>query len=180
MKLVQRQTRRAFHHFRVQTKALPGADEAAFFEQFKGLADAFYTSALRETSLAKVYLDMMRSGYRAGYSFHASLRLHAKALTYCSNWPPRAFRAIAAAAAVSLALSMVISKSIAARTSATYVLRPFVMAVMNICGIAPFGIVALWSGGFSLQEAGSNVGRTIMISIAICVVVYLKWPHLSG
>ena len=88
VKLVQRQTRCAFHHFRVQTKALPGADEAAFFEQFKGLADAFYTSALRETSLAKVYLDMMRSGYRAGYSFHACLRLHAKALTYRSNWPP--------------------------------------------------------------------------------------------
>lgn len=81
MAVVQRQTRRAFHHFRAQTEALPGADDAAFFERFKGLADSFYTSPLRETSLAKVYLDMMRSGYHAGYVFPASLMLHAKALT---------------------------------------------------------------------------------------------------
>jgi amino acid transporter len=86
------------------------------------------------------------------------------------------------------------------------------MAVIKIGGIAIFGIVALWSGGFSFPQASStstgfnmtgfvasvalsilafkgfttitnsggeitdphrNVGRTIMISIAICVVVYL-------
>lgn len=155
--------------------------------------------------------------------------------------------AIAAAAALLMALSMVISESLVARTFATYVLRPFdiaggplvpilavgvilfaylvnisgnrsvglfsiVMAVVKIGGIALFGIVALWSGGFSFPEASSksggfdltgfvasvalsilafkgfttitnsgaeitdphrNVGRTIMISIAICVVVYL-------
>jgi len=79
--VVQRQTRRAFHHFRAQTEPLAGADEAAFFERFKGLADAFYTSPLRETSLAKVYMDMMQAGYHAGYLFPASLMLHAKALT---------------------------------------------------------------------------------------------------
>lgn len=155
--------------------------------------------------------------------------------------------AIAAAAALLMALSMVISESLVARTFATYVLRPLdiaggplvpilavgvilfaflvnisgnrsvglfsiIMAVIKIGGIALFGIVALWSGGFSFPEASvasggfdltgfvasvalsilafkgfttitnsggeitdphRNVGRTIMISIAICVVVYL-------
>ena len=81
MAVAQRQTRRAFHHFCAQTEALAGADEAAFYERFKGLADAFYTSPLRETSMAKVYLDMMQVGYHAGYVFPASLMLHAKALT---------------------------------------------------------------------------------------------------
>ncbi len=154
---------------------------------------------------------------------------------------------IAAAAALLMALSMVISESLVARTFATYVLRPFditdgplvpvltvgvilfayvvnisgnrsvgllsiIMAVIKIGGIALFGIVALWSGGFGFPAASSsggefdatgfvasvalsilafkgfttitnsggeitdphrNVGRTIMISIAICVVVYL-------
>lgn len=156
--------------------------------------------------------------------------------------------AIAAAAALLMALSMVISESLVARTFATYVLRPFdiadgplvpilavgvilfaflvnisgnrsvgllsiIMAIIKIGGIALFGIVALWSGGFSFPDASTgigggfdptgfvasvalsilafkgfttitnsgaeitdphrNVGRTIMISIAICVVVYL-------
>jgi len=81
MAVVQRQTRRAFHHFRAQTEALPGADEAAFYGQFAKLAEAFYTSALSETSFARVYLDMMQTGYRTGFVFPASLMLHAKALT---------------------------------------------------------------------------------------------------
>ncbi|WP_138934999.1 APC family permease [Roseovarius arcticus] len=155
--------------------------------------------------------------------------------------------AIAAAAALLMTLSMVISESLVARTFATYVLRPFdisggplvpvlavgvilfaflvnisgnrsvgllsiIMAIVKIGGIALFGIVALWSGGFSFPDASSsdggfdvtgfiasvalsilafkgfttitnsggeitdphrNVGRTIMISITICVVVYL-------
>ena len=155
--------------------------------------------------------------------------------------------AIAAAAALLMALSMVISESLVARTFATYVLRPFdvtsgplipilavgvilfaflvnisgnrsvgllslIMAVIKIGGIALFGIVALWTGGFSFPDASSgaagfdgigfvasvalsilafkgfttitnsggeitnphrNVGLTIMISIAICVVIYL-------
>ncbi|MDF3416423.1 APC family permease [Sulfitobacter sp. M57] len=155
--------------------------------------------------------------------------------------------AIAAAAALLMALSMVISESLVARTFATYVLRPFdissgplvpllavgvilfaflvnvsgnrsvgllsiIMAVVKIGGIAVFGIVALWVGGLSFPNASSsgagfdatgfvasvalsilafkgfttitnsggeitdphrNAGRTIMISIAICVVIYL-------
>ncbi len=155
--------------------------------------------------------------------------------------------AIAAAAALLMALSMVISESLVARTFATYVLRPFdissgplvplfavgvilfaflvnisgnrsvgllsiIMAVVKIGGITVFGIVALWAGGFSFPNASSsavgfdatgfvasvalsilafkgfttitnsggeitdphrNVGRTITISIAICVVIYL-------
>ena len=155
--------------------------------------------------------------------------------------------AIAAAASLLMALSMVISESLVARTFATYVLRPFeitsgplvpilavavilfaflvnvsgnrsvgllsiVMAAIKIGGIALFGIVALWSGGFGFPEASNNadgfsitgfvasvalsilafkgfttitnsggeitnphrnVGLTIVISIAICVVIYL-------
>jgi len=162
--------------------------------------------------------------------------------------------AIAAAAALLMALSMVISESLVARTFATYVLRPFdiaggplvpvlavgvilfafivnasgnrsvgllsiIMAVIKIGGIALFGIVALWSGGFTFAAASStnsgfnltgfiasvalsilafkgfttitnsgaeitdphrNVGRTIMISIAICTVVYLLVAFAVG
>lgn len=155
--------------------------------------------------------------------------------------------AIAAAAALLMALSMVISESLVARTFATYVLRPFditggplvpilavgviifaflvniagsrsvgllslIMAVVKIGGIALFGIAALWASGFQFAAASEmssgfditgfvasvalailafkgfttitnsggeitdphrNVGRTIMISISICVFVYL-------
>ncbi len=155
--------------------------------------------------------------------------------------------AIAAAAALLMALSMVISESLVARTFATYVLRPFditggplvpvlavgvilfaflvniagsrsvgllsvIMAVVKIGGIALFGIAALWASGFQFAAASEgsagfdatgfiasvalailafkgfttitnsggeitdphrNVGRSIMISIAVCVVVYL-------
>ena len=155
--------------------------------------------------------------------------------------------AVAAGAALLMALSMVISESLVARTFATYVLRPFditdgplvpvlavavivfafianvagnrsvgllslVMAAIKIAGIALFGIAALWTSGFQFAAASvtdqtfgvtgfiasvalailafkgfttitnsggeitdphRNVGRTITISIAICVVVYL-------
>lgn len=163
--------------------------------------------------------------------------------------------AIAAAAALLMALSMVISESLVARTFASYVLRPFdissgplvpilavgvilfaffvnisgnrsvgllsiIMAVVKIGGIALFGIVALWSGGFGFPDASTsaggattamgfvasvalsilafkgfttitnsggeitdphrNVGRTIMISILICVVVYVLVAFAVG
>jgi amino acid transporter len=162
--------------------------------------------------------------------------------------------AIAAAAALLMALSMVISESLVARTFATYVLRPFeitegplvpilavgvitfaflvniagsrsvgllslVMATIKIGGIALFGIAALWTSGFQFAAASEastgfntvgfiasvalailafkgfttitnsggeitnphrNVGRTIMISIAICVVVYLLVAFAVG
>ena len=162
--------------------------------------------------------------------------------------------AIAAAAAVLMALSMVIAESLVARTFATYVLRPLditdgplvpilavsviifaflvniagsrsvgffslVMAAIKIGGIALFGIAALWSSGFQFAAASDvssefdtigfvasvalailafkgfttitnsggeitdphrNVGRTIMISIAICVVVYLLVAFAVG
>jgi amino acid transporter len=162
--------------------------------------------------------------------------------------------AIAAAAALLMAISMVIAESLVARTFATYVLRPFgisdgplipvlavgvivfafivnkfgsrsvgalslVMAFLKIGGIALFGIAALWAGGFSfaaeteatfegdvigfvasvalailafkgfttitnsggeIVDPHRNVGRTIMISIAICVVVYLLVAFAVG
>jgi len=81
MAVVQRQTRRAFHHFSVQTRALPDADEAAFYRRFEELAEEFYAAPLRETSLARTYLEMMRAGYQTGFVFPAELMLHAKALT---------------------------------------------------------------------------------------------------
>ena len=79
--VVQRQTRRAFHHFSQQTRRLPGADEAAFSARFTALADEFYASPLRETSFAKIYLAMMKAGYDHGFVFPSELMLHAKALT---------------------------------------------------------------------------------------------------
>jgi amino acid transporter len=162
--------------------------------------------------------------------------------------------AIAAAAALLMALSMVVSESLVARTFATYVLRPFditdgplvpilavgvilfafavniagsrsvgtlslVMATIKIGGIALFGIAALWTSGFQFSAASEtstgfdtvgfiasvalailafkgfttitnsggeitdphrNVGRTIVISIAICVVVYLLVAFAVG
>ena len=79
--VVQRQTRRAFHHFKAQTQMLPGADEGAFFARFATLAEKFYTSRLSEMSFTKVYLQMMMAGYEHGFVFPSELMLHAKALT---------------------------------------------------------------------------------------------------
>ncbi len=79
--VVQRQTRRAFHHFKAQTRMLPGANEEAFFERFLILAEKFYSSRLSEMSFAKVYLEMMMAGYEHGFVFPSELMLHAKALT---------------------------------------------------------------------------------------------------
>lgn len=162
--------------------------------------------------------------------------------------------AIAAAAALLMALSMVIAESLVARTFATYVLLPFgisggplvpalalcvilfaflvnkignwsvgalslVMAFIKIVGISVFGVAALWAGGFQIAAEVSedaptdgfgffasialavlafkgfttitnsggeivdphrNVGRTIVISIAICVIVYLLVAFAVG
>ncbi|WP_108862298.1 APC family permease [Ruegeria sp. Alg231-54] len=160
--------------------------------------------------------------------------------------------AVAAAASLMMALSMVINESLVARTFATYALRPFdiedgplvpvvavalivfayavnrsgnrsvglwsiVMSALKIGGIAIFGVVALWAAGGDWQAQGSastrplgfiasvalsilafkgfttitnsgaeivdphrNVGRTIMISIAICAVVYLLVAFAVG
>jgi len=79
--VVQRQTRRAFHHFKAQTRMLPGANEEAFSARFAALAEKFYTSHLSEMSFTKVYLDMMVAGYEHGFVFPSELMLHAKALT---------------------------------------------------------------------------------------------------
>lgn len=79
--VVQRQTRRAFHHFKAQTRMTPGANEEAFFVRFAALAEKFYTSPLREMSFTKVYLNMMKAGYEFGFVFPSELILHAKALT---------------------------------------------------------------------------------------------------
>ena len=155
--------------------------------------------------------------------------------------------AIAGAAALLMALSMVINESLVARTFGTYILRPFelanqdylvpvlgvalivfaylinmsgnrsvgvfsfAMALLKVGGIALFGAAALWAGGANLAPSTAvnssaaigftasialsilafkgfttitnsgaemvdprrNVGRAIVISIAICVVIYL-------
>jgi ubiquinone biosynthesis protein len=79
--VVQRQTRRAFHHFKCQTQVLPGANEQALFDRFATLAEKFYTSSLSQMSFTKVYLEMMKAGYEHGFVFPSELMLHAKALT---------------------------------------------------------------------------------------------------
>jgi ubiquinone biosynthesis protein len=79
--VVQRQTRRAFHHFKAQTRVLPGANETAFYTRFAALAESFYSSRLSEMSFTKVYLEMMVAGYQYGFVFPSELMLHAKALT---------------------------------------------------------------------------------------------------
>lgn len=163
--------------------------------------------------------------------------------------------AVAAAASLLMALSMVINESLVARTFGTYVLRPFdlgadsnfvpvlavglivfaylvnisgnrsvglfsvVMAVLKIGGIVAFGIAALAASGFTFEPASGssetlpvagftasialsilafkgfttitnsgaeivnphrNVGRAIIFSIAICVVVYLLVAFAVG
>ena len=79
--VVQRQTHRAFHHFKAQTRVLPGANEEAFYARFATLAEKFYASRLSDMSFTKVYLEMMAAGYEHGFVFPSELMLHAKALT---------------------------------------------------------------------------------------------------
>ncbi len=79
--VAQRQAKRAFHHFKAQTKVLPNANEPAFLERFETLAEKFYSSRLSDMSFAKVYLEMMVAGYEHGFVFPSQLMLHAKALT---------------------------------------------------------------------------------------------------
>jgi predicted unusual protein kinase regulating ubiquinone biosynthesis (AarF/ABC1/UbiB family) len=79
--VVQRQTRRAFHHFKAQMHILPGADEQSFRARFAVLAERFYASRLSEMSFTKVYIEMMKAGYQFGFTFPSELMLHAKALT---------------------------------------------------------------------------------------------------
>jgi amino acid transporter len=159
---------------------------------------------------------------------------------------------VAAGAALLMALSMVISESLVARTFGTYTVRAFgadpgsflvpvlgvglivfaylvnvsgnrsvgllsiVMAVLKVGGIALFGAAGLWASGINLQVTGGdasaggfvasvalsilafkgfttitnsgaevsnphrNVGRAIILSIAICVIVYLLVAFAVG
>jgi predicted unusual protein kinase regulating ubiquinone biosynthesis (AarF/ABC1/UbiB family) len=79
--VVQNDVKRAFYYFKKQCKELPKANEMAFYEVFKILADSFYKSSLKEVSITKVYLSMISAGYSYGYVFPENLLLHAKALT---------------------------------------------------------------------------------------------------
>jgi ubiquinone biosynthesis protein len=79
--VVQRQVKRAFYHFTRMTRRLTHADEDAFFENFKSLAERFYASKLSEMSLTQVYFEMILAGYKFGFVFPSHLMLHAKAIT---------------------------------------------------------------------------------------------------
>ncbi|MDQ2808780.1 MAG: AarF/UbiB family protein [Chloroflexota bacterium] len=81
MAVVQNEVKRAFYHFQRQCERLADANEAAFFARFAELADRFYHSVLRETSIAQVYLEMIAAGYQYGFVFPSQLLLHAKAIT---------------------------------------------------------------------------------------------------
>lgn len=159
---------------------------------------------------------------------------------------------VAAGAALLMALSMVISESLVARTFGTYTLRAIggdpdsflvpalgvgliifaylvnvsgnrsvglfsiVMATLKVGGIALFGMAALWSSGITFGATGGdagvtgfvasvalsilafkgfttitnsgaevtdphrNVGRAIVLSIAICTIVYLLVAFAVG
>ncbi len=79
--VVQRQVKRAFYHFTRMTVRLPQADENAFFEKFKSLAQKFYASRLSEMTLTQVYFEMISAGFKYGFVFPSHLMLHAKAIT---------------------------------------------------------------------------------------------------
>jgi ubiquinone biosynthesis protein len=79
--VVKNDVKRAFYHFKKQCKELPNANETAYYEVFKKLADDFYKSRLKDVSITKVYLNMISAGYKYGYVFPENLLLHAKALT---------------------------------------------------------------------------------------------------
>ncbi|WMS45276.1 APC family permease (plasmid) [Acuticoccus sp. MNP-M23] len=159
---------------------------------------------------------------------------------------------VAAGAALLMALSMVISESLVARTFGAYTLRAFggdpesflvpllgvvliviaylvnvsgsrsvgllsiVMAALKVGGITLFGVAGLWASGITFEATGGdagatgfvasvalsilafkgfttitnsgaevtnphrNVGRAIVLSIAICVVVYLLVAFAVG
>lgn len=79
--VVENDVKRAFFHFKEQCQKLPHANEKAFYEVFKDLADDFYKSRLIDVSITRVYLKMISAGYKYGYIFPEGLLLHAKALT---------------------------------------------------------------------------------------------------
>jgi ubiquinone biosynthesis protein len=79
--IIQKQTRRAFHHLVGLTERLPGADEAAYYRRFEALANGFFRSTISQTSLTQVYLQIILAGARYGFVFPADLLLHAKAVT---------------------------------------------------------------------------------------------------
>lgn len=79
--VAQKQTRRAFYHLIRQSQRLSWADEEAFYQQFKALADKFYSSTLLEMSFARVYLNFFLIGAKCGFVFPSDLLLHAKAIT---------------------------------------------------------------------------------------------------
>jgi ubiquinone biosynthesis protein len=78
---LQRQIRRAFYHLIQQTTRLKGADEDAYYETFKKLANSFYDSTITQRSIMQTYLDIIVSGAKFGFVFPSDLLLQAKALT---------------------------------------------------------------------------------------------------
>ncbi|MDQ6739307.1 MAG: AarF/UbiB family protein, partial [Actinomycetota bacterium] len=78
---LQRQTRRAFYHLLQQTTRLKQADEAAYYIEFKELAERFYNSTIAERSLTQTYLAIILRGAQFGFVFPSDLLLQAKALT---------------------------------------------------------------------------------------------------
>ncbi len=78
---LQRQIRRAFYHLLQQTTRLKGADEEAYYETFKKLANSFYDSTITQRSIMQTYLDIIVSGAKFGFVFPSDLLLQAKALT---------------------------------------------------------------------------------------------------
>lgn len=79
--VVQKQTRRAFYHLTSLARRRPGADEEAYYRQFKALADGFLRSTLAQQSFTQTYLQILLAGARYGFVFPSELLLQAKAVT---------------------------------------------------------------------------------------------------
>lgn len=78
---LQKQLKRAFYHLIKQTTRLKHANEDAYYEAFKDLAERFYTSTIAERSLTQTYLAIILNGAKFGFVFPSDLLLQAKALT---------------------------------------------------------------------------------------------------
>ena len=78
---LQKRTKMSFRHLIAQTTRLAGADEEAYYQLFRSLADRFYASTITNYSLTQTYLEIIRAGAKYGFVFPSDLLLQAKALT---------------------------------------------------------------------------------------------------
>ncbi len=79
--VVNNDVKKAFYHFKKQCVEMADSNEKEFYSVFEQLANKFYSSKLKDSSITKVYIKMIDAGFKFGYLFPENLLLHAKALT---------------------------------------------------------------------------------------------------